>query len=178
MWHQVPIYQFNTPQRVLIILLVQDTKVTATPAIKFVKNNLTGKFEGLIEVDILDNSIYNPNGLVSVTLSNETTPTTYYVNSPATASVKIIDNDPIPTLSIANLTPSVTEGDTSITIPVTLSSATSEAVTYYWATTALSASANDFSVKANESYTIAGNTTGTVQMQLPIPITDDNYKRK
>ena len=152
------------------------TKVTATPAIKFVKNNLTGKFEGLIEVDILDNSIYDPNGLVSVTLSNETTPTTYYVNSPATASVQIIDNDPIPTLSIANLTPSVTEGDTSITIPVTLSSATSEVVTYHWATTALSASANDFTVKTNESYTIAGNTTGTVQMQLPIPITDDNYK--
>ena len=100
----------------------------------------TGKYEGLIEIDILDNDIYIPDGNVSVTLNNETIPTNYHVNSPATASVRIIENDPKPTISIANLTPSVDEGDTSITIPVTLSNATSEAITYYWNTSALTAS--------------------------------------
>ena len=152
------------------------TKITANPAINFVKNNTTGKYEGLIEVDILDNDIYIPDGNVSVTLNNETTPTNYHVNSPATASVRIIENDPKPTLSIANLTPSVDEDDTSITIPVTLSNATSEAITYYWSTSALTASTSDFSGNSNDPITIASGTTGTVQMQLPIQITDDNYK--
>ena len=38
------------------------TKITANPAINFVKNNTTGKYEGLIEIDILDNDIHIPDG--------------------------------------------------------------------------------------------------------------------
>ena len=49
-------------------------------------------------------------------------------------------------------------------------------IRYYWSTSALTASTSDFSGNSNDPFTIASGTTGTVQMQLPIQITDDNYQ--
>ena len=111
------------------------TPVTANPGVSFDKNDTTGKYEGTIEVDIVNDNTYEPDGSVSVTLNGESPATNYYVVSPESASVAVSDDDPIPTISVANLTPSLLENSGSVRIPVTLSNLTAETASVRWSTT-------------------------------------------
>ena len=81
---------------------------------------------------------------VTVTLAADTAnPATYYVGSPASDMVAVADDEAIPTVSVANLTPSFNENET-VTIPVTLSHATSEQVSIAWSTSVGTALSSDF----------------------------------
>ena len=55
----------------------------------------------------------------------------------------VMDNDPIPTVSVANLNPLVVEREGMITIPVTLTNPTTETVMIDWSTNVGTASANE-----------------------------------
>ena len=144
--------------------------ITANPPINFIRNRWTGKYEGLLEFDIMNNNINEPNGRISVTLNNEATPTTYFVGSPASASVAITDDDPVPTILIANTNVGVNENASMISIPVQLSNPTTEAVEIAWSTSANTASLSDFETKS-QTLEIEGSVIGFIQ----IPITDDDF---
>ena len=150
------------------------TKVTANPAISFVKNDTTGKYEGAIEIDIVNDDLNEPSGTLQITLNNETTLTTYYVDTADTtkssAEVAVTDDDPTPTVSVANLSPIFEESTGTITIPVTLSNPTTETVMIDWSTNTGTATANDFVGQTNQTLVISDGTKGDIE----IDITPDN----
>ena len=47
------------------------TKVIADPPISFVKFDTTGKYEGTLEVNIIDDELHEPEGTIQVTLNSE-----------------------------------------------------------------------------------------------------------
>ena len=90
-------------------------------------------------------------------------------------SPRITDNDPVPVLSVNDV--SVTEGNagtTTATFTVTLSAASGRAVTFNWATAAGSATAGTDYVAASGSRTIAaGATTATVGITVNGDLADE-----
>ena len=144
-------------------------RVTATPPIEFNRNQITQQYEGILEFDIINDRINEPNGNVTVTLHNETPTTTYVLGSTKTASVAVTDNDPVPTILVANQGPRVNEDAGMITIPVQLTNPTSEIVEITWSTSAGTASTSDFETKS-QTLEIENDVLGLIQ----IPITDDD----
>ena len=149
------------------------TKVTADPPISFVKFDTTGKFEGILEIALIDDELREPEGTIQVTLNSESTPTTYRLDesnmSQLSGSVMVMDNDPIPTVSVSNLSPFVERnknGTTSLTIPITLSNPTTETVMINWSTNTGSATANDFEEQTNQTLEIASGTTGNIVISI------------
>ena len=142
------------------------TPVTANPGVSFDKNDTTGKYEGTIEVDIVNDNTYEPDGSVSVTLNSESPATNYYVVSPESASVAVSDDDPIPTISVANLTPSLLENSGSVRIPVTLSNLTAETASVRWSTTHGTATANDYIGGQNQTLEFNNSTSETIEITL------------
>ncbi len=149
------------------------TKVTADPPISFVKFDTTGKFEGILEIAIIDDELREPEGTIQVTLNSEATLSTYYLDetnsSNLSASVTVTDDDPVPTVSVANLNPFVERnknGNTSLTIPVTLSNPTTETVMIEWSTNTGSAIATDFEEQTNQTLEIASGTTGNIVITI------------
>ena len=149
-------------------------KVTANPAIRFEKNNITGKYEGVIEIDIVNDNLKEPDGNVTVTLNNEATLTNYSVGTTSSAMVAVSDDDPIPSISVKNLNLSVIEGGT-VSIPVALSNRTSDRVRIAWATsiTGGTASANDFPAGSG-NLQINSGLTGTIQVQTTSDAEDED----
>ena len=147
-------------------------KVTATPPLLFTKNRWTGKYEGRLEFDIVNDNIDEPDGEVSVTLNSEATPTTYYVGPTSTASVTVKDDDPSPIILVANTTPIIDEDASEVTIPVRLSNSTADIVVLSWFITPLigTASTNDYDLKSQILEIERGTTIGL----LKVPITDDD----
>ena len=144
-------------------------RVTASPPINFTQNDLSKKYEGILEFDLMNDRINEPNGNVTVTLHNESPTTTYLLGATKTASVAVTDNDPVPTILITNQGPRVNEDANMITIPVQLTNPTSETVEITWSTTAGTASTNDFETKS-QTLEIENGVFGLIQ----IPITDDD----
>ena len=146
------------------------TKVTADPPISFVKFDTTGKFEGILEIAIIDDELREPEGTIQVTLNSESTPMTYRLDesnmSQLSGSVMVMDNDPIPTVSVANLNPLVVEREGMITIPVTLTNPTTETVMIDWSTNVGTASANDFVPQTNQTLVISDGATGDIVIQI------------
>ena len=146
------------------------TKVTANPAITFESNPNTLKYEGTLEIDIDNDELNEPDGTLQVTLNSESTPTTYYLNesnaSQHSSSIMISDDDPIPTISVINLTPIVEESGSSITIPVLLSNPTTDIVYIDWSTAVGSATAEDFTEHTNETLEISSGTTGDIEINI------------
>ena len=158
-----------------------DTKVTANPALSFVENQVTGKYEALIELDIENDNEDEPDGNVSVTLNEEVNnPKSYFVGTPATASVPATDDDPTPTISVAELAPSVRENSATIAIPVVLSHPTTETVEVTWGTIVVTATAGtiddnnnptgDFIEPSDQTLEI----TNGVSANIVISINEDN----
>ena len=144
-------------------------RVTASPPINFTQNDFSKKYEGILEFDIMNDRINEPNGNVTVTLHNESPTTTYVLGATKSATVAITDNDPVPTILIANQGPRVNEDANMITIPVQLTNPTSETVEITWSTTAGTASTSDFETKS-QTLEIENGVLGLIQ----IPITDDD----
>ena len=149
-------------------------KVTNYPAVSFEKNDWTGKYEGFIEIDIVDDQLKEPNGNVTVTLNSEATLTNYSVGTTNSAMVAVTDNDPIPIISVNNENLSVIEGGT-LTIPINLSSRTTETVAVNWATstTGGTAEAGDFTA-GNGTLQIASGLAGAIQIQTATDTDTDN----
>ena len=147
-----------------------ETKVTAEPPISFVKFDTTGKFEGILEIAVIDDDLREPDGTIQVTLNSESTPMKYHLDesnmSQLSGSVMVSDNDPIPTVSVANLNPLVVEREGMITIPVTLTNPTTDTVMIDWSTNAGTASANDFSAQTNQTLVISDGITGDIEIQI------------
>ena len=158
-----------------------DTKVTANPALSFTKNEITGKYETLIELDIVNDNSDEPDGNVSVTLNEEVNnPKSYFVGTPATAAVPVTDDDATPTISVADVEPSIRENGTTIAIPVVLSHPTTETVEVTWRTIAGTATAGtiddnnnptgDFIEQLDQTLEI----TNGVSANIVISINEDN----
>ena len=127
----------------------------------------------MINLTLLENNKYEPSENIVLTLNDdETSPPSYYVGTPATATLTVTEEDPIPTISVANIVQLVNEGDTVIDIPVVLSNPTVETVLFKWDTIVGTASANDFTVLTDQTNEIIVGTTSIVR----IPITEDNIK--
>ena len=152
------------------------TKVTNYPAVSFQKNDLTGKYEGFLEVDITDDDIDEPNGNVTVTLNAEATLTNYSVGTTNSAMVAVADDDLTPIISVNNVNMTVTEGD-SITIPVNLSNPSSETVEIDWATSTAggTAEAADLNTSTGSAtLEITSGVTGSFQIQTNSDSDDDD----
>ena len=135
------------------------TEILSNPALSFLRNGQTGQYESEIEFDIVDNNISEPNGNVTVTLNDDTaSPKTYYVGTPASDMVTVVDDEPVPTVSVADLAPSIAENGTSISIPVTISSPSAEPISIEWSTFAGTASTDDFGEQENQTLEIAAST--------------------
>ena len=155
------------------------TKVTSPIlASSFTLNSVTNNYESTLEIDVVNDQLNEPNGNVSVTLNSETTPTTYFVGSPANATIAITDDDPIPTISVSDQSPSINEANRTISIPVTLSNPTTETVEIDWSTATDTASSSDFEEQLNQTLQIDGSTQTTPNLMgmITIPITNDSIK--
>ena len=144
--------------------------VTATPPISFVRNNWSGNYEGVLEFDILNDNIDEPNGSVTVALRSESVPTTYYVGAQSRATVAVSDDDPVPTILISNLKPSVNEDATELRIPIQLSNPSQNKVEIAWRTSTGTATAGDFTARDETLEIAAGETLGLIV----VPINDDS----
>ena len=85
-----------------------------------------------------------------------------------TATGVIIDDDPLPSVSIGN--GSATEGD-AVHLPITLSAASGRAVTVRGSTSDGTASAGDYTAQSDVLVTIP---PGQTQGELVVPTTDDS----
>ncbi len=120
-------------------------------------------------VPITDDSIDEPNEIVTLTLSNATAAT---LAAPSTAQLTITDDDTAPTISITDV--SLNEGDAGTTVfsfNVTLSAASGFSVTVDYATA-------DGSATAGTDYTAIATTTltfapGVTSMPVNVNVTGD-----
>ena len=127
----------------------------------------------VVSVPVIGDAINESNETFVVNLSN-------LVGSPGTIGdaqgvATITDNDPVPVLSVNDV--SVTEGNsgtTPATFTVTLSAASGRSVTFNWATAAGSATAGTDYTAASGSRTItAGATTSTVGITVNGDLADE-----
>ena len=115
---------------------IQDANVT------FVKNEITGRIEGKIEHDIVNDELDEGGDVLFYIFPNDQAANyqNYFSFGPSVTNGVLdnvsgfVDDDPKPTVSVANLTPSVAEDGTSISIPVTLSNPTLQQVSMTWST--------------------------------------------
>jgi hypothetical protein len=127
----------------------------------------------VVPVPVIGDAINEANETFVVNLSN-------LVGSPGTIGdaqgvASITDNDPVPVLSVNDV--SVTEGNagtTTATFTITLSAASGRSVTFNWATAAGSATAGADYVAASGSRTMAaGATTATVGITVNGDLADE-----
>ena len=146
------------------------TPIEANPGISFVRNINTGKYEGTIEIDIVDDDLNEPDGNVEVTLNSVTSPKTYYEVSPVSARITVSDNDQIPSVIVRNLAPSFDEDAGTISIPIELSNPITQTVMIDWETSDGTAVKDSDYEHKDETLEIASGTSGMIQ----IPIKPDD----
>ena len=142
-------------------------------------NSTITVYEAPINVDIINDQLNEPDGSVTLTLNRQDLiPLNHTIGSPTSATIAVTDDDPVPTITIANLTPSVSESSNTISIPVTLSNPTVEPVSIDWGTTAGTATTADFVEQLNQTLNFAASTdsTSNVSNAIVITITDDLIK--
>ena len=147
------------------------TKMTAIPAISFTRNETTGKYEGKIEIDIVDDVKFEPDGFIKVTLNElarGTIPITYSVVSPASARVLVANDDPEVIISVSekDLTPRIEEANTTLTIPLILSIVPTETVMIDWNTVEGTASTSDFIEQKNQTLEIIDEKRSRINIQI------------
>ncbi len=123
-----------------------------------------------LTVDILDDSIAEPDESFQVTLSNPSSGNA--VGSPASSTVTITDDEPLPALSISDAT--VTEGDdgdTTLTFTVMLSGASAQTVTVDYSTADGTATAGSDYVAASGTLTFA---PGDLMQTISVPVSGDD----
>ncbi len=124
--------QLSAPSAVAVTVAYNSADITATAGRDYTAVNsvLTIPAEQLtatFAVPIIDDNLANePNENVELTLSS---PTNAMLGTPASATLTIIDNDPLPEVRFSSDTFSVGEGDGQATITVELSAPSAVAVT-------------------------------------------------
>jgi M6 family metalloprotease-like protein len=120
-----------------------------------------------ITVPITNDSVVESSETFTVTLSS---PSNGSIGSPGTTTVTIVDNDPPSTVSFGSATHSVTEGTSSLSIPVTRSNTSGTATVAY-------ATANG-TATAGTDYTARSGTlsfgSGVATVNITVPITNDS----
>ncbi|MFL6335290.1 MAG: Calx-beta domain-containing protein [Pyrinomonadaceae bacterium] len=136
--------------------------------------NFTVTFAGgdtapkIVNVPVTDDLLDEPDETVNLTLSNPTGGATL-VGSPATATLTITDNDPVPSLSVSDVT--VTEGDAGRTpadFVVSLSGASGKTVSVMYSVGGGTASGNgdDFTPTFGTLTFAPGETSKTVTVPI------------
>ena len=127
----------------------------------------------VVSVPVIGDAINEANETFVVNLSNLVGSSGTIGDAQGVAT--ITDNDPLPVLSVNDV--SVTEGNagtTTATFTVTLSAASGRPVTFNWATAAGSATAGTDYVAASGSRTLAaGATTATVGITVNVDLADE-----
>ena len=165
-----------TPVATNSLVANSGTKVNSGVRVSFPLNPSTGKYEGMIEVNLINTDFLTNNGTVTVTLNDEATPTNYTVGSPASATVSVEGDSSLPIIQVADLNPTIAEDATSITIPVRLSKPVTFVSGVSWETTLGTASSNDFTESAENSGLRFDESTlqqRNVLQEITINITDD-----
>ena len=103
----------------------------------------------------------------SITLSIPADGNATLNDSAKTAVITIIEDDfVVPTISVGELSRSLGENETSITIPVTLSNRTPNPVMIDWKTVADTATGDDFTVEAGTTLEISNGTTENITINI------------
>jgi Ca2+-binding RTX toxin-like protein len=134
-------------------------------------NFAAGQASQTVTIPIVDDSIFEGNETVNLTLSNPTGGAT--LGAQTTATLTIVDNDPQPTISISPATLSQNEGNSGTTayvFTVSLSNPSSQAITVNYATANGTAIAGSDYVPNNGTLDfLAGETT----KQITVLVTGD-----
>lgn len=120
-----------------------------------------GSASGTISIALIDDLVHELDETVQITLSNPTPSANVTLGIPMTHVFTILDNDPLPTLSITDISvPEGNAGSVSGQFDVTLSAPTSQSVTVAYATQNGSAVFPDDYASASGTLTFApGQTT-------------------
>ena len=98
---------------------VADTLDNRTRTLNFVHNSTDGNYQASLPIDIVSDSDAEVDDKVTVTLSNDSSPISYYVGTPNQAEVAVADDDSgFPLLTIGDLTTPVFE-DNAVEFTIT-----------------------------------------------------------
>jgi major membrane immunogen (membrane-anchored lipoprotein)/ribosomal protein L35AE/L33A len=165
----------GTAGNVDVTYATSDGTATAGSDYTFTTGTLTladGVTSATFSVPIIDDTTFETNETVNLTLSSPTNGAT--LGTPSTAVLTIVENDPAPSagsLQFSSATYSVNENGASVTIAVTRSGGDFGVVSVDYAT-------SDGTASASNDYTATSGTLTLLDSQLSasftVPILDDN----
>lgn len=141
-----------------------------TGTVNVVYTSAGGGFTNIV-VEVLDDLLDEPDETVEVELTADPS---YILGSPSTATVTILDNDPIPSVAFSAATSNGSESVGTVNLQVDLSTISGREVTVNYAVTGGTATSGgvDYTTLANGTLTIpAGSSSGNITIT---GIVDDN----
>ena len=156
---------------------IADIPANRTQNLVFQHNTTEGYYWARLPIDIVSDSDIEMNDKVTVTLSNDNSPVTYYVGTPNQAEVLVADDDaPIPELSITDNPTRVLETVGEVSFTVTASEAPGRNIWVNY--TPAEISPGDFLTDAVAQSTKAllefRDDAGTSKSSITVALDDDN----